>query len=383
MEKITEIRAIHYETGKHVRMGIRDGLITEVNEVMEANQAGSLMVAPGFIDNQINGYRGVDFSEDGLTAESMLKAVEFIQKDGVTSFQPTIITNSHENLLRNFSNLTKTLINKDISDAVPGFHLEGPYISTEEGFYGCHPKDHIRKPSWDEFLEYQEAADGKIRQVTVAPEVEGAIEFIANCIRNNIVVAIGHTNASAGHVSKAADMGAGISTHLGNGCANLIHRHYNPLWPQLSNDLLSPSIIADGHHLLPEEIRVFLRVKGPDNIFLTSDVTSLIGLAPGRYMFMGSEIVLSDDGIIRNPVLNCLAGASFPIKRGVENMITFTGCSLAEAINLATKNVARICKMTDRGSLEPGKRADLILFEAEGNSIHIKKTIVNGRIVYS
>jgi N-acetylglucosamine-6-phosphate deacetylase len=383
MEIKTEITAIHYETGKNVRLGIEDGLITEIEETGTAEHTGSLIVAPGFIDNQINGYKGVDFSDDGLTTEKMVKAVENIQRDGVTSFQPTIITNSHENLIRNFRNLTMTMKDKDISDSVPGFHLEGPYISSEEGFYGCHPREHIRKPSWEEFLEYQEAADGNIRQVTLAPEEEGAIDFILNCVRNNIIVAIGHTNASAEQIKRAVDSGATISTHLGNGCANFIHRHKNPLWPQLSYDLLSPSIIADGHHLLQEEIRVFYRIKGPGNIFLTSDVTNLIGLNPGKYMFMGSEIVLSDDGVIRNPLLNCLAGASFPIRRGVENMMAFTGCSMAEAINLASGNVARICKINDRGFLEPGKRADLILFETEGNSILIKKTIVNGRIVYS
>lgn len=383
MEKETEITAIHYETGKPVRLGIVGGVIGEIEETGIAGDTGSLIVAPGFIDNQINGYKGVDFSDDVLSTEKMLKAVENIQKDGVTSFQPTVITNSHENLIRNFRNLARTMEYKEISDSVPGFHLEGPYISTEEGFYGCHPMEHIRRPSWDEFLEYQEAADGNIRQVTLAPEEEGAIDFILNCVRNNIIVAIGHTNASAEQIERAVDSGATISTHLGNGCANLIHRHNNPLWPQLSNDLLSPSIIADGHHLLPEEIRVFYRIKGPASIFLTSDVTTLIGLTPGKYMFMGSEIVLTDDGVIRNPVLNCLAGASFPIRRGIENMMAFTGCSLAESINLASGNVARICKINDRGFLGPGKRADLVLFEFEGNSIHIKKTIVNGRVVYS
>ncbi len=108
----------------------------------------------------------------------MRTAVDAIRKDGVTTFQPTVITNTHEDLLKIFRNLAATLKDKDIRDSVPGFHLEGPYISPEEGFYGCHPANCIRKPSWKEFSEYQEAAEGNIRQVTVAPEVEGAIEFI-------------------------------------------------------------------------------------------------------------------------------------------------------------------------------------------------------------
>ncbi len=344
MTEYTVVKGIHYETGKAVKIEIRDGFISNISDVMRSNQEPELFVAPGFIDNQINGYRGVDFSGPELTTYDMRTAVDAIRKDGVTTFQPTIITNSHENLLKIFRNLVLTLKDKDISDSVPGFHLEGPYISPQEGYYGCHPAGFIRKPSWKEFSEYQEAAEGKIRQVTIAPEVEGAIEFIRLCARENILVAIGHTNASAFQITQAADNGASLSTHLGNGCANMIHRHMNPLWAQMANDNLTPSIIADGHHLLPEEIQVFYKIKGPHNIILTSDVTHLIGMTPGKYMFLGSEIVYTDDGLIKNPVLNVLAGASFPIRRGVENMMNFTGCSLGEAINLATKNVSRACR---------------------------------------
>ncbi|MFZ0280321.1 MAG: N-acetylglucosamine-6-phosphate deacetylase [Bacteroidales bacterium] len=383
MTEYTVVKGIHYETGKAVKIEIRDGFISNISDVMRSNQEPELFVAPGFIDNQINGYRGVDFSGPELTTYDMRTAVDAIRKDGVTTFQPTIITNSHENLLKIFRNLVLTLKDKDISDSVPGFHLEGPYISPQEGYYGCHPAGFIRKPSWKEFSEYQEAAEGKIRQVTIAPEVEGAIEFIRLCARENILVAIGHTNASAFQITQATDNGASLSTHLGNGCANMIHRHMNPLWAQMANDNLTPSIIADGHHLLPEEIQVFYKIKGPHNIILTSDVTHLIGMTPGKYMFLGSEIVYTDDGLIKNPVLNVLAGASFPIRRGVENMMNFTGCSLDEAVNLATRNVSRACRLPGIGSLEPGKRADLILFEMAEGKIIIKQTWVNGEIVFS
>ncbi len=381
MSEYTEVKGIHYETGKLIKIEIRDGLIVSIYEISGSQPPLNLFVAPGLIDNQINGYLGVDFSGPDLAHDEMRHAVEAIRRDGVTTFQPTIITNSHENLLRIFRNLTATLNDSDISDSVPGFHLEGPYISPQEGFYGCHPAEFIRQPVWKEFSEYQEASDGMIRQVTVAPELEGAIEFIRFCLRENILVSIGHTNASADQIRQAVDNGASLSTHLGNGCANLIHRHLNPLWAQMANDLLTPSIIADGHHLLPEEVQVFYKIKGPHNIILTSDVTHLIGMKPGKYKFMGSDIVYTSDGLIKNPLLNVLAGASFPILRGVENIMKFTGCTLGEAINLATKNVARVCKLPDRGSLEPGMRADLILFEKEGNKITIKQTLINGKIV--
>ena len=377
------IRAIHYETGKPVRIDIADGIIREISRT---NGSGSLdpdlYVAPGLIDNQINGYYGVDFSSTELVVDDMLKAILEIQKDGVTTFHPTILTNSHENLLRIFRNHASFIKNKEINDSVPGFHLEGPYLSTEKGFFGCHPEQFLRNPSWKEFSEYQEAAEGKIRLITMSPELDGSMDFIKNCVAANVMVSIGHSNASTEQINKAVESGAWLSTHLGNGCANLIDRHHNPIWPQLANDLLTPSVIGDGHHLLPEELKVFYRVKGPDNLILISDVTHLIGMPKGKYIYMGSEVVYTDDGLIKNPVLNVLAGASFPVRRGIGNMMRSAGCTLGQAVNLATRNVSAAVRLSDRGTLVPGKRADLMLFEIIDGEVVVRQTWIKGRKVY-
>jgi N-acetylglucosamine-6-phosphate deacetylase len=377
------VNGLHYENGRIISIDIKNGVIQKISETGRTQDADSpLIIAPGLIDNQINGYAGIDFSHEDFSSERMRSAVKEIWKDGVTTFLPTLITNSHKNLIRNFRILSETLRDPVLLGSVPGFHLEGPYLSSEAGFFGCHPVQHLRKPSWEEFTEYQEAADGKIIQVTISPELEGAMEFIRLCNNAGVVVSIGHTNATAEQINNAVENGARLSTHLGNGCANLIDRHLNPLWPQLANDRLTPSIIADGHHLLPEEIQVFLKVKGKDNIILTSDVTHLIGMAPGNYVYMGSNVVYTEDGLVKNPELNCLAGASLPLRKGIETMLNWTGCSLADAINMATYNVARIYGLENRGSLAPGKRADIILFQKEQNRIIIKKTFVNGHLVY-
>jgi N-acetylglucosamine-6-phosphate deacetylase len=124
-------------------------------------------------------------------------------------------------------------------------------------------------------------------------------------------------------------------------------------------------------------------VKGPDNLILTSDVIYLTGMAPGKYLFLGSEVILTEEGMLLHAELNCLAGASFPLKKGVENMMNFTGCSLTKAIDMASGNVARIYDLDDRGKLVSGKRADLILFEREGNQLQIKKTYLSGNLVFS
>ena len=373
----------HYETGKTVSIEIGNGIIQRVTEIKKTGEHNPhLFVAPGLIDNQINGYTGIDFSHEKFSPEGMQIAAKAIWKDGETSFLPTLITNSHENLIRNFKILSEAIKDSGLMDCIPGFHLEGPYLSKEKGFYGCHPFHHLRKPSWDEFTEYQEAAGGRIIQVTISPELDGAMEFIRLCRKNGVIVAIGHTNASTEQINMAVEYGARLSTHLGNGCANLINRHKNPIWPQLANDQLTPSIIADGHHLLPEEIQVFYKVKGPDNLILTSDVNHLIGLAPGKYVYMGGEVIYTKDGLVKNAELDCLAGASMPLKKGVETMMNFTGCSLANAINLASGNVARIYGLKDRGSLNPGQRADIIIFERNGNQIIIKETRVKGIRVF-
>jgi N-acetylglucosamine-6-phosphate deacetylase len=366
-------------------MEIIDGHIGNIIEIAGlGDEKSNLFVAPGLIDNQINGYANVDFSGINLSAGDVIDATKAIWRDGVTSFLPTLISNSHENLIKNFTILDEALRNDErLRESIPGFHLEGPYLSPEEGYRGCHPVQYIRKPSWDEFTGYQKAAGGRIIQVTIAPELEGVMEFIKLCTHEGIVVAMGHTNASAEQIRNAVENGVRLSTHLGNGCANLIHRHNNPIWPQLANDQLTPSIIADGHHLLPEEIRVFYKVKGPDNLILTSDVVYLAGMAPGKYSFLESEIILTEEGMLLNAELNCLAGASFPLKKGIENMMNFTGCSITKAINMATGNVALIYDLNDRGTLTPGKRADLILFERAGNQLQIKKTYLSGKLVFS
>lgn len=377
------ISGIHYKTGIPVTIETGDGIIQKITEIKSKPvDEPVLFVSPGLIDNQTNGYAGIDFSHETFTPEGMRKAVMALWKDGTTSFLPTLITGSNSDLLRNFKILGGLREDPELLGSIPGFHLEGPYLSKEPGFYGCHPVEHLRNPSIEEFLQYQEAAQQKIIQVTLSPELEGAMDFIHWCRNNGVSVSIGHTNATTAVINIAVESGARLSTHLGNGCANMINRHKNPIWPQLANDLLTPSIIADGHHLLPEEVKVIFKVKGPDNMILTSDVNHLIGMTPGRYFYMGSEVILTEDGLVKNPRLNCLAGASFPLRKGVETMMNYTGCSLGNAIKMASENVAKVYGLKDRGTLDPGKRADFILFEKMGNQIIIRQTWVKGVRVY-
>ncbi len=380
MENSFVIEADHYVTGKPVRVEVENGIITRVSEKMSVSKEDDpVFVAPGFIDDQINGYSGIDFSGDNLSADDFYSAAIEIWKTGVTTFVPTLITNSTGLLLRNFRTMAEGCLKYSLlAQAVAGFHLEGPYISPAEGYRGCHPARYIHRPSWDEFMEFQEAAGGRIIQVTVAPEMEGAMDFIAKCSKEGITVALGHTAATADQITEAVDKGARLSTHLMNGCANMIHRHRNPIWAQLADDRLTPSIIADGLHLLPEEMKVILKVKGADNMILVSDVIYLSGMTPGKYRFLGKDVILTDSGMLVDIRENCLAGASLPLKNGIENMTSMAGCSLSQAIDMASVNVAKLLRLKDRGMLSAGKRADLVLFTKKDDSLNIEKTWVGG-----
>ncbi len=225
-----------------------------------------------------------------------------------------------------------------------------------------------------------EIADGKIIQVTLAPEVKGAISFIEKCVENNIVIALGHHNANAAEIKRAVDAGAKTVTHLGNGCANSINRFNNPLWMQLAEDRLMSSLILDSFHLLPELVKVFYRAKGSKRIILTSDMTMLAGMPAGNYNWDGKEVVLTPEGVIMRPSEGVFAGASLPLITGVGNMMKFTDCGLHEAINMATKNPANLYEFEDRGSIKVGKRADLILFNLDDYKLTINKTIVAGEV---
>ncbi len=364
-----------------VAIEFENGVIQKIEKISSFENGEGSFIAPALFDNQINGYIGIEFSKPDLSTNDMLSVVHGLQKKGVATFLPTVITASRQSLVNSFTNLAKARLNPEVAVSVPGFHLEGPYISPEAGYRGAHSLKNIRLPDWDEFQKLNEIADGKIMQITLAPEVDGAIEFIKKCVKSGVVVSLGHHNANAEQIQRATDAGAKTVTHLGNGCANTINRFNNPLWMQLAEDRLMSSFIVDGFHLLPELVKVFYKAKGCERIILTSDITMLAGMPPGNYVWDGNNVVLTPEGIIRLPKENVFAGASLPLVVGVGNMMKFTGCGLKEAINMATKNPAALYNFTDRGVLEAGKRADIILFDLEDSKLNIVKTIVSGKEV--
>jgi N-acetylglucosamine-6-phosphate deacetylase len=395
LTSLKRLEGISYLDYSPIAVEIEHGIITQIKRLNKlSDNVKPYYISPGLVDMQINGYLSVSFAlegaentyagEGGLTVGDVKKVTEGLWKEGITTYFPTLTTNSQELLLKNFAVIAKAISDKSLLGTVAGFHLEGPYISDVDGYRGAHPKEHVRKPDWEEFMELYRAADEKILIVTVAPEVSGAFEFIRKCREKGIMVSLGHHNASAEIIKEAIDNGAGMATHLANGCATMINRHKNPIWPQLADDRLTASIICDGFHLPPELIQVFYKVKGADNIIITSDITSYAGLPAGEYKIKtGETIVKTPDGNLRfSRQEGGLYGSASLLTKGVGHVMKVTGCSLAKAIQMTSTNPARLHNLNDRGKIEPGKRADLILFSMDGFDMKIKETIVAGELVW-
>jgi len=225
--------------------------------------------------------------------------------------------------------------------AIAGLHMEGPYISPEDGPRGAHQREHVAAASRDDFLRRQEAAGGQIKLVTLAPEAEGAMELIGHLVGWGIRAAIGHTAASPEQIREAVKAGATLSTHLGNGCAMQLPRHPNFIWEQLAADDLWASFIVDGHHLPPATVKAMVRAKRPPRTLLVTDAVAAAGCLPGAYELNGEQVVLSEDGRVFQPGKPWLAGSAITLDRAVANTVKFTGLPLEEVLPMASSQPAK------------------------------------------
>jgi N-acetylglucosamine-6-phosphate deacetylase len=195
--------------------------------------------------------------------------------------------------------------------------------------------------SVEDFLRRQEAADGRIKLVTLAPEVPGAMRLIEHLAASGLRAAIGHTAGSPEQIRAAIKAGATLSTHLGNGCANLLARHPNFIWEQLAADELLASLIVDGHHLPPATVKAMVRAKTPRRILLVTDAVAAAGCVPGSYELNGMRVVLSEDGRVAQPGASWLAGSAITLDRAVANTVKFTGLPLEEVVPMASTQPAQ------------------------------------------
>jgi N-acetylglucosamine-6-phosphate deacetylase len=344
-------------------------------------------VSPGFLDMQVNGYMGSDYSLEDLSEEQVANIVFHLNRSGTTQHVPTIISTPHERILRNLKVITKAIqSSRDIACAISGIHIEGPFISPADGPRGAHNAAYVHPPDLNEFTQWQEAAEGRITTVTLAPEWEGALEFIQEITSMGITAAIGHTAAPPDRIRAAVEAGARLSTHLGNASHPMIPRLRNYLWEQLAEDRLMAGIICDGFHLPKAVVQVFTRTKGLDRLILVSDAAYLGGLKPGRYNWNDVEVQVFDDGHLGLPGTASLAGAAHLLDWDIPRFMEFTGYRLGETIPLCSRTPGRIQGIPDNyGVLEPGAPANLVMFDYEPGMDRLKvlKTIRCGREVYA
>ena len=307
------------------------------------SKANKWVKTQGLVDLQVNGFAGVDFNSPGLSSDSLQLALEAMLATGVTTCLPTVITESEIHLRECLSALEKARNSSPLAKTmVAGYHLEGPFLSKLPGYCGCHPVEEMVAADPEMFLRLQDSAGGNIRLVTLAPEIESAITFIEKLVEDGIIVALGHTAADNETIQQAINAGAKLSTHLGNGTSGELHKNCNPIMAQLSEDRLSASFIADGYHLSPEVLKVYLRAKCAERVILVTDATAGAAAPPGLYRLGDSELKRETEPVILNPQTFRPIGSAVTLDQCLRNVMHWYALPLKEAVTWAAENPLKI-----------------------------------------
>jgi N-acetylglucosamine-6-phosphate deacetylase len=356
-----------------------------VEAVRPSTAKPEVYLSPGWIDVQVNGFAGVDYNSGSTSHEAIARSIEVLFSTGVTRFYPTVITGGPEEMLSALENLARAKDSLPGGEAMDGFHVEGPHISPDDGPRGAHPRHWVRPPDVEEFRRWQQAARGGIRLVTLAPEWPQAPGYIEALTAAGVVISIGHTNATGAQIADAVSAGATMSTHLGNGAHQVLHRHPNYIWEQLAEDRLSASFIVDGIHLPQSFLKTALRAKQLQRSVLVTDASSPAGAKPGRYSLGEQMVDLTPDNRVVLAGTDRLAGSALRMDHGIQNLMKLAGLPLSDAVTMATTNPARVGAVPGRRSgLAAGDRADFVVFRFDPatKTIQVDATYLSGRRVY-
>ena len=379
------ISGLDYRNGRPVKVTFREGLIYDVHEVSLPVDQCRYIIAPGLVDLQVNGYAGIDLNGSSLKIDDIMHLTVRLWSEGVTSFFPTIITNSEENILQSVRLLAEAChVFPEAGNTIAGIHLEGPFISPDQGPRGAHPADSVRPPDWDLFCRWQDASMGMIKIITLSPEWPGTDDFIRKCVSSGVIVSIGHTSATPESIRSAVEAGATLSTHLGNASHQLLPRHRNYIWEQLAAEDLYITIISDGFHLPDAMMKVFLKVK-PDKTILVSDSTNFTGMLPGDYStHIGGEVTLTDQGKLHikgRP--DVLAGSGLSLLHCVNTLIKKDLTTPGNGWEMASVMPVKFVAPGKSHGLTKGAPADIDILELTPSGYSLNKTIKAGNIVYS
>ena len=359
---------------------IEGGKIVEIKEGFDPTEgveatvidAAGKTVAPGFVDIHVHGGAGHDTMD--ATPQAIQAMAQFFASHGVTGFLPTTMTAAKEATLAAIENVALCQREQTGGAQTLGVHLEGPYISSSEP--GAQPVQHIRPADPDEYCEF--FAWNNIKLITLAPEIPENRELIAYAVQRGATVAVGHSAASYDEVRRAVWLGLSHSTHTFNGMGGLHHGEPGTAGAVLTCDEIMAEVIADNIHIHPAVIKLLVRAKGVRRTVLITDAIRAAGMPDGTYELGGQRVTVKE-GVVRIAT-GSLAGSTLTMDRAVRNAMAATGLSLAETLPMASCNPARAIGMErEKGSLEPGKDADVILLD---DALRVVMTMVGGKVVY-
>ena len=335
------------------------------------------ILAPGFIDLHIHGGAGHDVME--ASAGALPPVEQLLASHGVSSYFPTTVTAPLDTTLSALARLADAIEtaerdpqrqNGELRARPLGIHLEGPFISHKRR--GVHPPENLLMPSAAAFDRFWQAARGHIRVLTIAPELPGALEVITLAASRGVCVSLGHSNADLDEARAGFAAGARHATHTFNAMRPLDHRDPGILGEVLTDPRLSAEIIADGIHVDPVIVQLFLKAKGPEAAVLITDATAATGMPDGRYHLGSLEVEVKDG---RCMVGDSLAGSVLTMDRAVRNVMQFAQWDLQEAVRLATLNPARVAGIKNAGAIEAGAPADLVVLSPGGE---VRQTVIRG-----
>lgn len=353
---------------------IENGKIKEINPKIYSGEdildANGLYLSSGFIDVHIHGAGGFD-TMDGTT-DAINNIAKTIVKHGTTSFTPTTMTVSIEDIQKSMKSI-KHLKEEGTEGAhVLGAHLEGPFISPQA--IGAQNPNYLLSPSISAYDEMVKDCEDAVISITLAPEVEGAKELIKHLSEKGIVCSLGHTKATYEEAMEAIECGACHSTHLFNAMTPLTHRNPGVVGATFDSDITTETI-SDGIHISYPALRIAYKQKSTDNVLLITDAMMACSMPDGEYSLGGQRVIVTNGAArLEN---GALAGSVLTLDKAVRNVYKNSNLPLHEIVKMATYNGARHCKVHDyKGQIKEGYDADLILFDDE---IDIKKVFVLGK----
>jgi N-acetylglucosamine-6-phosphate deacetylase len=364
------------EDGAILKLGARTSVEASSNQSI--HDFGDSVIVPGYVDIHVHGSAGYDVMQADGGARCNFE--QFLARHGVTSYYPTsiaaplgVIESALERLANAIENDGQEKCGRSGRARPLGIHLEGPFLS--HVLRGVHLPEDLISPTIELFNRFWQAARGHIRLMTIAPEVEGALEVIAEASRRGVCVSLGHSDAGLESTRKAVAAGARHATHIFNAMRPLRHRDPGIVGEILTDQRLTADVIADGIHVDPVMVQLFLKAKGVDGAVLITDATSATGMPDGKYRLGALEVEVKEGKALRE---GRLAGSVLTMDRAVRNAMKFAGWDLQQAVQIATANPARVVGAKDKGVLKPGADADFVVLGANGE---VRATVLKGKVV--